>query len=53
MRVPTEGTTLLVDYGPPRCNVVQHLAGHAVYTRPEWMLFHAEETARRLYQLSP
>jgi hypothetical protein len=49
MRVPAEGTTLLVDYGPPEGNVVQHLAGHAVYTRPEWMLFHAEETARRLY----
>ncbi len=49
MRVPTEGATLLVDYGPPQGNVVQHLAGHAVYTRPEWMLFHAEETARRLY----
>jgi hypothetical protein len=49
MRVPTEGTTLLVDYGLPQCNVVQHLAGHAVYTRPEWMLFHAEEVARRLY----
>ncbi len=49
MRVPDEGTTLLVDYGLPRCNVVQHLAGHGVYTRPEWMLFHAEETARRLY----
>ncbi len=50
MRVPEEGTTLLVDYGLPRCNVVQHLAGHGVYTRPEWMLFHAEETARRLYR---
>jgi len=49
MRVPAEGTTLLVDYGPPGCNVVQHLAGHAVYTRPEWMLLHAEETVRRLY----
>jgi hypothetical protein len=54
MRVPAEGTTLLVDYGAPKengapQNVVKHLAGHAVYTRPEWMLFHAEETARRLY----
>jgi hypothetical protein len=54
MRVPAEGTTLLVDYGAPRenrapQNVVKHLAGHAVYTRPEWMLFHAEEVARRLY----
>ena len=44
----------LVDYGPPQDgsgaqNIVQHLAGHAVYTRPEWMLFHAEATARWLY----
>ena len=51
MRVPDEGTTLLVDYGLPEGDagpehVVKHLAGHAVYTRPEWMLFHAEETAQ-------
>lgn len=49
MRVPEEGQTLLVDYGPPEGNIAQHLAGHAVYTRQEWMLFHAEEIARRLY----
>jgi hypothetical protein len=29
--------------------VAQHAAGHAVYTRPQWLLFHAEEVARRFY----
>ena len=50
VRVPDEGDTLLVDYGPPQGNVLQHLAGHGVYTRPEWMLFHAEEASRRFYE---
>jgi hypothetical protein len=48
-RVPHEGTTLLVDYGPPNCDIAHHLAGHAVYTRSERLLFHAEEVARRFY----
>jgi hypothetical protein len=48
-RVPEAGTTLLVDYGKPDGTVAQHFAGHAVYTRREWLLFHAEEVARRLY----
>jgi hypothetical protein len=47
--VPDEGTTLLVDYGPAEGGIAEHFAGHAVYTRPEWMLFHAEEVVRRLY----
>ncbi len=47
--VPQEGTTLLVDYGPQQGSLAQHHAGHAVYTRNEWLLFHAEETVRRLY----
>lgn len=47
--VPDEGTTLLVDYGPVQGGVAQHLAGHAVYTSSQWLLFHAEETVRRLY----
>ena len=47
--VPEEGTTLLVDYGRPQGSITQHQAGHAVYTRKEWLLFHAEEVARRLY----
>lgn len=47
--VPDEGTALLVDYGPPEGSIAEHLAGHAVYTRKKWLLFHAEEVARRLY----
>ena len=47
--VPDEGTTLLVDYGTPARDIRQHLAGHAVYTRKKWLLFHAEEIARRFY----
>jgi hypothetical protein len=48
--VPDEGTTLLVDYGLPSGGIAQRLAGHAVYTRKRWLLFHAEEVARRFYQ---
>ena len=47
--VPDEGTTLLVDYGPPDGPIATHHAGHAVYTGTKWLLFHAEEVARRLY----
>jgi hypothetical protein len=47
--VPDAGTTLLVDYGPAEGHLAQHAAGHAVYTRPQWLLFHAEEVARRFY----
>ncbi|MCH8922839.1 MAG: hypothetical protein IIA67_06790 [Planctomycetes bacterium] len=48
-RVADAGTTLLVDYGQQQGGLARHIAGHAVYTRREWMLFHAEEVARRLY----
>jgi len=50
--VPEEGTTLLVDYGRPEGDIEEHRAGHAVYTRKEWLLFHAEEVARRWYAAS-
>jgi hypothetical protein len=49
-RVADAGTTLLVDYGQQLGGLARHIAGHAVYTRREWMLFHAEEVARRLYE---
>lgn len=42
------GTTLLVDYGPTTGPLWQHLAGHAVYTRREWVLFHAEQVVEQL-----
>ena len=47
--VPEEGTTLLVDYGPPDGTIATHHAGHAVYTGTKWLLFHAEEVARQFY----
>jgi len=47
--VPDEGTTLLVDYGEPGGTIAQHHAGHAVYARKRWLLFHAEEIVRRFY----
>jgi hypothetical protein len=47
--VPQEGTTLLVDYGRQHGSIAQHHAGHAVYTRKQWLLFHAEEVVRQFY----
>jgi hypothetical protein len=50
-RVPEEGTTLLVDYPRDHCETIAtHHAGHAVYTKTEWLLFHAEEVVRRFYR---
>ena len=49
LRIPAEGETLLVDYGPTTDSVLQHLAGHAVYTRLPWLPFHAAEVVQRLY----
>lgn len=49
MRVPDCGTTLLVDYGLPRGGPAEQLAGHAVYTRPEWLIFHTEQIVERLF----
>lgn len=48
-RVPAEGKTLLIDYGQPESAVHEHLAGHAVYTRTEWMEFQMNCIARELY----
>jgi hypothetical protein len=48
-RVPDTGETRLVDYGLPGGTLAQHFAGHAVYTKTEWLSFHAEEVARRWY----
>lgn len=49
MRVPDEGTTLLVDYGDAGDKLANQVGGHAVYTRREWLLFHVEEVCRRFY----
>lgn len=48
VRVPDAGTTLLVDYGPTAGPLSEHLAGHAVYTRREWLLFQAEQIVEHL-----
>jgi hypothetical protein len=50
MRVPEEGTTLLVDYRDACGRPETQIAGHAVYTRREWLLFNAEEVCRRFYE---
>lgn len=48
-RVADEGTTLLVDYGEVADSLTEHHAGHALYTRERWKLFHAEQVAAQLY----
>ncbi len=47
-RVPAEGDTLLVDYPASDDRLRQHLFGHAIYTHSNWLLFHAEEVAKRI-----
>ena len=49
MRVPDEGHAVLVDYGPIGGSIVEHHAGHAVYTLPKWLAFHAGLVADRMY----
>jgi hypothetical protein len=48
VRVSADGTTLLVDYECIERRLLCHQGGHAVYTHPLWLLFHAEQTAQRL-----
>ncbi|MCA9102953.1 MAG: hypothetical protein KDA63_17460 [Planctomycetales bacterium] len=48
MRVAEDGLTLLLNYEHYEKRFLCSQFGHAVYTHPVWMLFHAEETARRL-----
>ncbi len=49
VRVAESGTTLLVDYGTTRGRLADHCGGHAVYAQRQWLLFHAQEIARRFY----
>jgi hypothetical protein len=49
VRAHDTGENLFVDYGPAEGHLGQHLAGHAVYTRLPWLLFHAEQVAIRFY----
>lgn len=47
-RVPAEGVTLLVDYPADDQHLNQLFLGHAIYTRREWLAFHAQQIAQRL-----
>ncbi len=49
LRVPDEGTTLLVDYSKVDWRPHRHLFGHALYTRRKWLPFHCGEIAERFY----
>ena len=49
LRVADEGRNLLVDYGRVASSVVGHHAGHAVYTLPDWLAFHADLVSSQLY----
>jgi hypothetical protein len=53
MRVPNEGTTLLVDYADPDRLPWRHLLGHAPYTRSRWLPLHCELVAEVFYTASP
>ncbi|MEZ6119106.1 MAG: hypothetical protein R3C28_21400 [Pirellulaceae bacterium] len=47
-RVPSEGTTFLVDYQDSPNQLEQQMLGHAVYTRTEWLYFHMEKITHAL-----
>ena len=49
VRVPDEGTTLLVDYRGITGGVRRHLAGHALYTRRKWLPFHCQAMVEQFY----
>ncbi len=48
MRVAEEGTTLLVDYDNAH-GWAKELAGHAIYTRKDWLAFHVQTVGDELY----
>ena len=48
-RTPDEGASYLVAYPPTGESIAKHMAGHGVYTRLPWLLFHAELVAREFY----
>jgi hypothetical protein len=52
VRAHADGENLFVDYGDEAGLPTQHLFGHAIYTRLDWMLFHAEQIAQRMYGLT-
>jgi len=48
-RVALDGKTLLVDYPNEPAKWNQTLLGHGIYTRPEWLPFHLNQIADRMY----
>lgn len=52
VRAHEDGENLLIDYGPGPGTPAQHLLGHSVYTRKEWLPFHAGQIAQRMYGLT-
>jgi hypothetical protein len=47
-RVHADGSNLLVDYADDDQSMRRALLGHGIYTRREWLVFHAEQIASRL-----
>jgi hypothetical protein len=48
-RIPDHGTSYLVAYPQTGESIAKHMAGHGVYTRLPWLLFHAELVAQEFY----
>ena len=44
-RVPAEGNTILVEYPDDEGRETEQMFGHAVYTRSDWLAFHAQQLA--------
>ena len=51
-RVPADGDTLLVDYTAADPEGGPSLLGHGVYTRENWLPYHAQQVAQRFYGLA-
>jgi hypothetical protein len=49
-RVPAEGRALLVHYPDDLTGAAQLIFGHAIYTRPEWLGFHAQLVQQQFAQ---
>ncbi|MEM8943748.1 MAG: hypothetical protein AAGD11_01085 [Planctomycetota bacterium] len=49
MRVPDEGTTLLVDYTEISPWVTRHIFGHGLYTLRKWLPYHCQQIAASFY----
>lgn len=48
-RVADEGKTLLVDYSSGDAESSKTFAGHAIYTKKRWLVFHLERIVKEFY----